>query len=259
MPRLALIPFSRFRHVAVITLVATLLATCALAQADRAVAATSTDDPAGVAAIGRHGLALPHTPTTMSDFMTMVIQDVHHFWTTKLASAGIGELTVRYRWFVRRSVRTPCGPAAADNPFYCPRNHTIYFSARFARKIWLGMRLDGGRTGGDMGVATVIAHEYAHDLQYELGVYKAHRHARQTMPFELEADCLAGVWANNAYHEGILEVGDPEEAAATTAAVGDHAVRAPDHHGTPAQRRAAWLVGYNTANLANCGAYVRNA
>lgn len=205
-------------------------------------------------------LLLPQRAASTGDFMTMVLRDVHRFWTRKLASGGRRAPTVRYFWFTKKHVRSRgCGRVTRNGAFYCPNDDTIYISQQFARKVSAGrVRGQGGTTVGDMGLAAVIAHEYAHNIQAELGIYRAHANARQVMPFELEADCMSGMWANDAYYRGTLESGDVEEAAATIAAVGDYEVNDPQHHGTPAERKAAWMLGYDTGDLAQCAGYVAN-
>jgi len=214
----------------------------------------------GLAPELRRNLLLPRRPRTMSAFMTMVIHNVHEFWTKELATQGVPEPYVRYWWFSKKRMRSACGRATRGAPFYCRADDTIYISTQFARRVWLGrVHGQGGTTIGDLGVATVIAHEYAHNLQAELGVYDAHPNAAQSKPFELQADCMAGMWANHAYHQGILEPGDVEEAAATSAAGGDYNINARDHHGTPAERKDAWMRGYDTGDLTQCAAYVAGA
>jgi predicted metalloprotease len=78
-------------------------------------------------------------------------------------------------------------------------------------------------------------------------------------PFELQADCLAGTWAHSVYEEGLLEPGDLEEATNAALAVGDFDVGNAQHHGTPQERRAALLVGYETGEPARCNAFVERA
>jgi predicted metalloprotease len=74
-------------------------------------------------------------------------------------------------------------------------------------------------------------------------------------PLELQADCMAGLWGNSVYRQGKLEPGDVEEAISTVMAVGDFDLNNPQHHGTPEQRRAAWLAGYETGDPSRCGTY----
>jgi predicted metalloprotease len=125
----------------------------------------------------------------------------------------------------------------------------IYFSQQYAVELWDETQ--------DFGVAAAIAHEYAHNVQHDLGVLRLHR--RSDMPFELMADCMAGMWANWAYYEGRLEAGDVNEAATAFYDVGDRRFRSRHHHGTPRQRRAAFLRGYAGGGRAHCERYLRKS
>jgi predicted metalloprotease len=104
-------------------------------------------------------------------------------------------------------------------------------------------------------VAYVVAHEYAHNLQHEFGLFTL-RPGRSVAPFELQADCLAGAWGNSVYKQGLLEPGDVEEAINTALAVGDFDTRNAQHHGTPEQRREAWLLGFEGGDPSACERYV---
>jgi len=139
---------------------------------------------------------------------------------------------------------------------------TIYVSQRFAADLYEGVArgLPGeatgaGRAEGDFAVAYVLAHEYAHNLQQELGIFD-NRVTATARPFELQADCLAGTWANSVYAQGELQPGDLEEAANAALAVGDFDVGNAQHHGTPEERRAALLDGFRSGDPPTCLRYV---
>ena len=107
----------------------------------------------------------------------------------------------------------------------------------------------------------MVAHEYAHSIQQHLGlyeqIYKQYPNAVvQDRPFELQADCLAAVWANSVYHQGLLDAGDVEEAMDAALAIGDFDFTLRGHHGTPEERHAAWKLGYETGNAAECNRYL---
>jgi predicted metalloprotease len=196
-------------------------------------------------------------------FMLRILQNVDAYWTKTLRASGIEEPRVGFAsippGFVRRSA---CGPAGDDAAFYCPNDDTIYVSQQFAADLWDGVSrgLPGQRAGfghaaGDFGVAYVLAHEYAHNLQHEFGLFTL-RPNRSAKPFELQADCLAGAWGNSVYREGLLEPGDVEEAINTALAVGDFDVNNEQHHGTPEERREAWLLGFEGGDPSACSRYV---
>jgi predicted metalloprotease len=215
--------------------------------------------PRAAAHTAAANLRLPTAPRTVSGFLTVALRDVQAFWTNKLVSGGVRAPRVSHLWVkTNKKIRTGCGRTRVE-AFYCSPDDTIYISTRFASGIFTGHSGVLPGAGGDLGVASILAHEYAHNIQFELGVYAAHSHAPQQKPFELEADCMAGMWVNHAYSEGILDPGDVEEGANTAFAAGDTLFTDPDHHGTPEERKAAFMLGYNTGDLQQCGQYVAGA
>ena len=101
-----------------------------------------------------------------------------------------------------------------------------------------------------------MAHEYGHEVQDELGLFQKYGQQLPTMAFELQADCYAGTWANSAYKENRLEDGDVQEALDAAQAVGDFDTNNPAHHGTPAQREAAWNTGFEAGDPSSCSKYL---
>ena len=196
-------------------------------------------------------------------YLTEVVQSVDAYWTRTLAVAELEAPSVSYVWVPRgRAVRTACRVVAGDDAaFYCPADDTIYVAEKFASDLWQGISDDfpGQRSGqaravGDFGLAYVVAHEYAHNVQQELGFYTL-RPQLGTKPFELQADCMAGLWGNSVYREGLLQPGDVEEAMSTALAAGDFDYNNANHHGTPEKRREAWLLGYE-GDPRECRKYV---
>jgi uncharacterized protein len=203
-------------------------------------------------------------PTTIDAFLTDILQDVDGYWTKTLTASNLPEPRVRYIWVPPGSrVLSACGQPADDRAaFYCPADDTIYVAQRFAADLYNGVArgLPGEATGighaaGDFAVAYVLAHEYAHNLQQELGIFD-NRVTRSAMPFELQADCFAGTWANSVYEQGHLQPGDIEEAANAALAVGDFDVGNAQHHGTPQERRDALLAGFESGDPSACARYV---
>jgi predicted metalloprotease len=200
---------------------------------------------------------------TIDAFLTSVLEDVDGYWTKTLKANDLPAPRVSYFWVPPgRVVNTACAPAGADAAFYCPSDDTIYVSQQFAADLYRGVlrglpgeRAGYGRAAGDFGVAYVLAHEYAHNLQQEFGLFDAVRSA-SAEPFELQADCLAGSWGNSVYAKGHLQQGDIQEAINTALAVGDFDVSNAQHHGTPEQRRDAWLLGFRNGNPSACDRYV---
>jgi predicted metalloprotease len=203
-------------------------------------------------------------PATIDEFMTDVLGEVDRYWTRTFDASGLPEPRVSYLW-IEPGARalTACGTPADDGvAFYCPADDTIYVGQRFAADLYAGVArgLPGeaagyGRAAGDFAVAYVLAHEYAHNLQQELGVFD-NSVSPSARPFELQADCMAGTWAFSVYEEGLLDETDLQEATDTALAVGDFDVGNAQHHGTPQERRDALLAGFESGDPSVCRRYV---
>ena len=197
--------------------------------------------------------------TEIGRFMTDILESVDAYWTETLRANDLPEPSVSFAAIPPGEVvDSACGAAGDGAAFYCPADDTIYVSQAFAAALWDGV-LEGlpgtGRAAGDFGVAYVLAHEYAHNLQQEFGVFE--RPSPTAEPFELQADCFAGAWGNSVYRQGLLEPGDVEEAINTALAVGDFDVSNAQHHGTPEERREAWLLGFEGGDPGACERYLR--
>lgn len=179
--------------------------------------------------------ATPIAPATndLAGFLDGVLADVQGFWIRWYEEKGIDRPTeVSAQWIARGDTAVSrCGQLGSSDAAYCPADDTIYLGLPFMQSVL--------RATGDAGVAVVVAHEYAHNVQTELGV----EFGRQARPTELQADCLAGRWLADADTRGLTDPGDLEEAADLASAVGDYAVDSPGHHGTPSERAAALQRG----------------
>jgi len=169
-------------------------------------------------------------------------------------------------------VASACGwQSAAVGPFYCPGDQKIYLDTRFFDE--LARRLDAP---GDFAQAYVIAHEVGHHVQNLLGISAEAERARRSLSgpaanqvsvmLELQADCLAGVWAYYTQTgEGVqIEAGDIDEALNAASAIGDDALQkrsqgfvVPDSftHGTSAQRSHWFRAGYQSGRLEACDTF----
>src|SRR3954449_509321 len=205
----------------------------------------------------------------MDQFLTGVTKDVDRYWTKVFKDSGLPEPRVGYDWIpAGQTAASVCGDengtlgdrAAA----YCSADDTIYISQKFATDIYdgaLDQALPGssqgyGRTLGDFSVAYIVAHEYGHQVQDELGVFDTYGQSLPTMAFELQADCYAGTWAKSASQKNRLDDGDVQEALDTALAVGDFDTSNPSHHGTPEQREAAWKDGFQSGDPSACSTYL---
>jgi predicted metalloprotease len=182
-------------------------------------------------------------PQTMEQFLTAVTQDVDAYWTRTFEAADLPEPRVTYQWIpAGQTAASACdgGQGMGDGAAaYCPSDDTIYISERFASGF--------GNEIGDFAVAFIVAHEYGHQIQDELGLFER---GLPTVTLELQADCFAGTWARSA--ENRLEEGDIQEALDTALAVGDYETGAAGHHGTPEQRKEAWTRGFEAGDPAVC-------
>ncbi len=206
-------------------------------------------------------------PATIDAFLTRILEDIDGYWEATFAAAGLPTPSVRYSWVPPgRSLRTACGAPADDRAaYYCPADDTIYVAQQFAADLNAGRvrGLPGERAGygqavGDFAVAYVVAHEYAHNLQQELGVFD-NRVTESARPYELQADCLAGTWANSVFEQGRLKPGDLREATDAALAVGDFDLGNAEHHGTPGERRDALLTGYRSGDPSSCERFLPSA
>lgn len=164
--------------------------------------------------------------------------------------------------------QSPCGGASgATGPFYCPGDQKIYldtdFFATMARQLG---------APGEIAAAYVIAHEVAHHVQDELGILSKANAARARMSqvdsnavsvrIELQADCLAGVWAESV--NSLLKPGDIEQAIHAAKQIGDdmlqrRAGQVPQphtfSHGTSAQRARWFTKGYEQGRMDSCDTF----
>jgi len=169
--------------------------------------------------------------------------------------------------------RSACGFAqTAMGPFYCPRDEKVYIDLSFYRELHERF---GAR--GQFAEAYVIAHEVGHHVQNQLGISQQVQEAEQaagseaeangySVRLELQADCLAGVWANHANQAGTLQLepGDVESALSAASAIGDdrlqqeaqgHVVPDSFTHGTSAQRVSWFQRGLRGGDLRQCDTF----
>jgi uncharacterized protein len=218
---------------------------------------------------------LPDTRTAggedrMRQFVSVVLADTEDVWRQAFRDLG---RTYRDPKLVLYSdvVQSPCGMASsATGPFYCPNDQKVYLDTAFFDDMKRKMH-----ASGEFAQAYVIAHEIGHHVQNELGILKQAQAARArsdqrtsnaiSVRTELQADCLAGVWANHADRtKRILERGDVEAAINAAAAVGDDRLQrqargtvVPDAftHGSSAQRVAWFRRGIESGELKSCDTF----
>lgn len=175
------------------------------------------------------------------------------------------------------SIESGCGFAkAAMGPFYCPIDQKVYLDTSFFQDLERRFRgCDVGSKTCQFAQAYVIAHEIGHHVQNLLGILPKVEQAKQGMEqtpanavqvrVELQADCLAGVWANRAQAKWhFIEPGDVEAALQTASAIGDDRLQrqargyvVPDAftHGTSAQRVRWFTTGLKSGEVASCDTF----
>jgi predicted metalloprotease len=203
--------------------------------------------------------AAPSRAATMEQYLEDQLLDVHEYWSWFQAEVGGPTPRVYYDFPTSGEVVTGlCGSSDDDTMQYCPRDDQITFSQDLAVRLWNGQYQANhdnheGKVAGDFGVALMVAHEYAHNVQREEGLIPDQR-IYKVINTELHADCWAGVWMNDSFYAGELEGTDVEEAVATMERLGDYEYTNPTTHGTPEQRAAAFLYGYNAGVPSACDA-----
>ena len=224
---------------------------------------------------------VPHAPSPQSQggggedqmrqFVARVLGSTERTWTRTFEAAG---RTYEKPTLVLFSdaVQSACGFAqAASGPFYCAPDHKVYIDLSFYRD--LRQRFNAP---GDFAQAYVIAHEVGHHVQNLLGIMNKvqalqRRATNQqqvnalSVRLELQADCLAGIWANYADRErNILEQGDVEEGLNAAAQIGDDRMqrRAKGYvvpegftHGSAEQRVQWFRRGIESGDLKQCDTF----
>jgi predicted metalloprotease len=169
------------------------------------------------------------------------------------------------------ATQSGCGFAQAQmGPFYCPRDRRVYIDLDFMADLQRRLRANG-----DFAAAYIIAHEVGHHVQNLIGVLDRVEQARRgqgeavanalQVRVELQADCLAGVWARRAHEtRNILERGDIEEGLNAAAAVGDDRIQRAGHgyvspetftHGSSAQRAGWFRRGLDSGRIEACDTF----
>ena len=218
--------------------------------------------------------AAPHSASPeeqrQADFVSVVLGDTEDTWRALFKRSGQEYEEPKLVLF-SGAVQSACGMAsAAVGPFYCPADRKVYIDLGF-----YGDLQNKFGAPGDFAQAYVIAHEIGHHVQNLLGiadkVQAMRARASQTesnklsVLMELQADCLAGLWAHHADRaRHILEKGDIEEALNAASSIGDDRMQrqaqghvTPDSftHGSSAQRVLWFRRGFETGSFAQCNTF----
>jgi len=203
-------------------------------------------------------------------FVSVVLADTEETWHNLFQQMG-GKYKEPNLVLFRNSVKSACGLGkAAMGPFYCPADQKVYIDLSFYREL-----KDRFKAPGDFAQAYVIAHEVGHHVQTLLGISKQVQKAKQglnetkanqlSVRQELQADCLAGVWAHHADRSRqLLETGDVEEGLSAASAIGDDRLQkqsqgyvSPDSftHGSSAQRVKWFKIGLQNGEVKTCDTF----
>jgi uncharacterized protein len=207
-------------------------------------------------------------------FVSTILADTEDVWNKLLAASGSRYEAPRLVLFTGRTP-TACGSGdAAMGPFYCPGDRKVYIDLAFFET--LRARLGAP---GDFAQAYVVAHEVGHHLQQLMGisakvdamrgrVSEAQSNAL-SVRVELQADCLAGVWAHHSQKgKNWLEQGDLEEAMNAAAKIGDDTLQrrsqgtvVPESftHGSSEQRMRWFQRGFQGGQMAGCNTFEAKA
>jgi predicted metalloprotease len=173
--------------------------------------------------------------------------------------------------------RSACGFAqSAMGPFYCPNDRKVYLDTSFFQDLERRFRAcDAGSKSCQFSEAYVIAHEVGHHVQNLLGILPKVQGLQQSMDkvdsnqlqvrVELQADCLAGVWAHHSQESwSFIEPGDVEAAMQTASAIGDDRLQrqtqgyvVPDAftHGSSQQRTRWFMTGLRSGKVESCDTF----
>jgi predicted metalloprotease len=205
-----------------------------------------------------------------SAFVSTVLASTEDVWTEQFRAAG-GAYQAPGLVLFRGATRTACGQGqSAMGPFYCPGDQKVYIDLGFFDT--LSKRLGAP---GDFAQAYVVAHEVGHHVQRLLGITTKVDGMRGRVPeaqmnalsvrLELQADCMAGVWAHHSNKaKAWLEPGDIEEGLNAAAKIGDDTLQRQSQgvvvpesftHGSSAQRVSWFKRGLASGSMAQCNTF----
>ncbi|MFM1814497.1 MAG: hypothetical protein RLZ98_1192 [Pseudomonadota bacterium] len=208
----------------------------------------------------------------LASFTKKVLADTEDVWNAVFKSFNRQYREPRLVMF-SGATQTACGPGqSAMGPFYCPLDQKIYIDLNFYEELRRRFKAPG-----DFAQAYVIAHEVGHHVQTLLGIAEKVQHYKQRYPqqanqiqvrMELQADCLAGVWANlNHQLKNRLQPGDIEEGLNAANAIGDDMIQkrtqgyvVPDAftHGSSEQRVRWFKKGFEQGRMQVCDTFQTN-
>ena len=212
----------------------------------------------------------PPEGDVQAKFVSVVLADTEDTWNMLFKQGGSQYREPKLVLF-RGSINSACGHAqAAMGPFYCPGDQKVYIDLSFYDDLKTRFRAPG-----EFAQAYVVAHEIGHHVQNLLGISAKMDAQRQrlseteynklSVKLELQADCLAGIWAHHANRtRHILEQGDVESALQAATAIGDDRLQQQSRgyvtpesftHGSSAQRVRWFRKGLETGQINQCNTF----
>jgi predicted metalloprotease len=203
-------------------------------------------------------------------FISVILADTEDTWRQIFSKRGMQYREPKLVLF-RGAVKSACGTAqSAMGPFYCPADQKVYIDLGFYDEL-----KNRFKAPGDFAQAYVIAHEIGHHIQTLTGISGRVQAARKNLSEvegnklsvkqELQADCLAGVWAYHAHNQRqMLEPGDLEEGLRAASAIGDDNIQkqsrgyvTPDSftHGSSSQRVKWFRTGFDSGDMQRCDTF----
>ena len=239
-------------------------------QAPRRTAERNPFDIPGLPGSRESQDTAPNAQDEMRTFIARVLADTEDVWNSVFKSAGRTYKEPQLVMFTG-ATRTACGTGqSAMGPFYCPLDQKVYIDLGFFNELERRFNAPG-----DFAQAYVIAHEVGHHVQTLLGITEQVQRTKQRVSqtdanriqvmMELQADCLAGVWANlNHQLNDRLEDGDIEEGLNAAKQIGDDMIQkrqqgyvVPDSftHGSSEQRKRWFTLGFKSGEMKSCDTF----
>lgn len=230
--------------------------------------ASNDDSPIGVPSQG--GKSVPAQEDAMKKFVSHVLADTEDVWTQVFKSFGRDYPAPKMVLF-SGATRTGCGQGVSQmGPFYCPIDQHVYIDLAFYEELKRRFNAPG-----DFAQAYVVAHEVGHHVQKLLGIADRVQELKERsdertanaiqVRMELQADCLAGVWANLDHRlHNRLQQGDIESGLNAASQIGDDMIQrkatgrvVPDAftHGTSAQRVKWFKTGIDAGDIKACDTF----
>jgi uncharacterized protein len=209
---------------------------------------------------------LPSSTATTVDraFLRAVFDDAQHFWSEEFKTAGLRYSPAGVTIF-DSNVRSACGNHEDAGPFYCGADRTIYLSVQWFAALAREHRV------GSFAQAYIVGHEFGHHVQRLLGIdvgaalhVNPGRRNALSRAGELQADCLAGVWARSAYTRAQLSATELDDMLKKAEVIGDDfearaAGEAVDPglstHGSSGQRQHWLRTGFDSGRPTACDTF----